>query len=174
MIRRALRHRVISLSMVHLCDHTLSRSELPLAQQWPANFLNACGGLISESDRPVQRIAILGGAIEVSLNDLGYNFTPFVPERFLTGRSGRNSSVSSTPSRYPNFMGSLPEFVAVNPTTLECPRCKAEAGHACETTDRDSEPVHLERIAAALAMDQAAKKGRACISSKPSRADGKM
>jgi hypothetical protein len=71
-------------------------------------------------------------------------------------------------------MGSLPEFVAVNPTTLECPRCKAEAGHACETTDSDSEPVHLERIAAALAMDQAAKKDRARVSSKPSSTDGQI
>jgi hypothetical protein len=58
-------------------------------------------------------------------------------------------------------MGSLPEFVAVNPMTLECPRCKAEQGHSCETNGSDPEPVHLERIAAALKIDVAAKKARA-------------
>jgi hypothetical protein len=64
-------------------------------------------------------------------------------------------------------MGSLPEFVAVNPITLECPRCKAEAGHACETIDGQSEPVHLERIAAGLTIDLANKKERDRISTKP-------
>lgn len=58
-------------------------------------------------------------------------------------------------------MVSLPEFVAVNPITLECPRCKAEQGHTCETNAGDSEPVHLERIAAALKIDNAAKAARA-------------
>ena len=57
-------------------------------------------------------------------------------------------------------MGSLPEFVAVNPMTLDCPRCKAEQGHTCETNASDPEPVHLERIAAALKIDVAAKKAR--------------
>jgi hypothetical protein len=56
-------------------------------------------------------------------------------------------------------MGSLPEFVAVNPMTLECPRCKAEPGYSCETNG--NEPIHLERIAAALKIDVAAKKARA-------------
>ena len=55
----------------------------------------------------------------------------------------------------------LPEFVAVNPITLECPRCKAEQGHMCETKAGDTEPVHLERIAAALKIDVAAKEARA-------------
>jgi hypothetical protein len=63
-------------------------------------------------------------------------------------------------------MSSLPEFVAVNPIALECPRCKAEAGHACQTIDSDSEPVHLERIAAALTIDVANKKERDRIFSK--------
>ena len=65
-------------------------------------------------------------------------------------------------------MSSLPEFVAVNPITIECPRCKAEAGHPCETIDSDSDPVHLERIAAALTIDAANKKERDRISSKHS------
>jgi hypothetical protein len=54
-------------------------------------------------------------------------------------------------------MASLPEFVAMNPIMLACPRCKADQGHACETVATDPEPVHLERIAAALKMDVAAK-----------------
>jgi hypothetical protein len=58
-------------------------------------------------------------------------------------------------------MGSQPDFVAVNPMSLECPRCKAETGHSCETNDSDPEPVHLERIAAALKIDVAEKKARA-------------
>ena len=56
---------------------------------------------------------------------------------------------------------SLPDFVAVNPMSLECPRCKAEGGLSCETNDSDPEPVHLERIAAALKIDVAEKKVRA-------------
>jgi hypothetical protein len=54
-------------------------------------------------------------------------------------------------------MATLPEFVAVNPMTLVCPLCKAVAGHSCKTAANDSEPVHLERIAAALKKDVAAK-----------------
>lgn len=65
-------------------------------------------------------------------------------------------------------MASLPEFVALNPIALECPRCKAEQGQKCETNSGDTEPVHLERIAAALKLDVAAKKARARISSEPS------
>ena len=65
-------------------------------------------------------------------------------------------------------MGSLPEFVAVNPMTLECPRCKAEQGHMCETNGSALEPVHLERIAAALKIDAAAKRARAPMSCEPS------
>jgi hypothetical protein len=65
-------------------------------------------------------------------------------------------------------MGSLPEFVAVNPITLECPRCKAEQGHACETNAGDPEPVHLERIAAALKLDADAKRARTPKSCEPS------
>jgi hypothetical protein len=41
--------------------------------------------------------------------------------------------------------------------TLVCPLCKAVAGHSCKTAANDSEPVHLERIAAALKKDVAAK-----------------
>ena len=66
-------------------------------------------------------------------------------------------------------MGSLPEFVAVNPMTLECPLCKAEQGHTCETNRGDPEPVHLERIAAALKIDAAAKKARARTFSEASK-----
>ena len=66
-------------------------------------------------------------------------------------------------------MGSLPEFVAVNPMTLECPRCKAEKGHTCETNGKDPEPVHLERIAAALKIDVAAKEARARTFSEASK-----
>jgi hypothetical protein len=64
-------------------------------------------------------------------------------------------------------MESLPEFVAVNPITLKCPRCNAEPGHICEIIDNDPEPVHLERIAAGLKIDVAAKKARARLSPKP-------
>lgn len=66
-------------------------------------------------------------------------------------------------------MGSLPEFVAVNPMTLECPRCKAEQGHTCETNSSDPEPVNLERIAAALKIDVAAKEARARTFSEASK-----
>ena len=65
-------------------------------------------------------------------------------------------------------MGSLPEFVAVNPITLECPRCKAEQGHTCEMNGGDTEPVHLERIAAALKLDADTKKARASMVCEPS------
>jgi hypothetical protein len=54
-------------------------------------------------------------------------------------------------------MATLAEFVAVNPMTLVCPLCKAVEGHSCETAANPSEPVHLERIAAALKIDVAAK-----------------
>jgi hypothetical protein len=65
-------------------------------------------------------------------------------------------------------MGSLPEFVAVNPITLECPRCKVQEGHTCETNASDPEPVHIERIAAALKIDATAKRARARMSCEPS------
>jgi hypothetical protein len=94
---------------------------------------------------------------------------PYAAENFLTGaevfETGRFKTCSNN---NPLFMGSLPEFVAVNPITLGCPRCKAEAGHACETIDSDTEAVHLERIAAALTIDLANKKERDRISTKPS------
>jgi len=51
-----------------------------------------------------------------------------------------------------------PEYVAISPVTLACPRCNAEPGEVCEVpVDDGLELVHVERIRAAAVMDAAAK-----------------
>jgi hypothetical protein len=55
-------------------------------------------------------------------------------------------------------MKNAPEYVAVSPLTLECPRCKAKPGAACDMLDDVIALIHLERIEAAITLDEAAKK----------------
>jgi hypothetical protein len=65
----------------------------------------------------------------------------------------------------------LPEYVAISPIALVCPRCKAEPGDVCEVLFGEGlEIVHVERIKLALAMDVSAKDriAHARIPSKPS------
>lgn len=54
----------------------------------------------------------------------------------------------------------IPDYIAVSPITLKCPRCKAEPGTACVMPAVDLDVIHLERIEAAVVMDVAAKKAR--------------
>jgi len=54
----------------------------------------------------------------------------------------------------------LPEYIAVSPISLSCPLCKVKPGKACDLFAGEVEIVHVERIAAATAMDVAAKKAR--------------
>jgi hypothetical protein len=54
----------------------------------------------------------------------------------------------------------IPDYIAVSPITLTCPRCKAKPGTACDMLDDDLDLIHLERIEAAVVMDVAAKKVR--------------
>ncbi|HEX4423796.1 MAG TPA: hypothetical protein VH079_00250 [Terriglobales bacterium] len=51
----------------------------------------------------------------------------------------------------------VPEFVAVSPITLACPRCKAEPNKACDMLDDLVALIHLERIEAAISLHQATK-----------------
>jgi hypothetical protein len=57
-------------------------------------------------------------------------------------------------------MADLPEFVAVDPITLICPRCKAKPDEACDIVGDMVELIHLERIEAAITLDHAAKAKR--------------
>jgi hypothetical protein len=54
----------------------------------------------------------------------------------------------------------LPKYIAVSPITLACLRCKVKSGKACDLLDGEVEVVHIERIAAAAAMDREARKAR--------------
>lgn len=51
----------------------------------------------------------------------------------------------------------LPEHIAISPITLLCPRCGAVPGKVCEVVDGEIEIVHLDRIKAALKLDEAAR-----------------
>jgi len=52
----------------------------------------------------------------------------------------------------------LPEYVAISPIALACPRCQAKPGDVCEVLiGGDLEIVQVERIKLALAMDAVAK-----------------
>jgi hypothetical protein len=52
----------------------------------------------------------------------------------------------------------IPEYIAVSPMTLACPKCKAAPGIPCDVVN-EFELIHLERIQAAAATDKA-KKGQ--------------
>jgi hypothetical protein len=54
----------------------------------------------------------------------------------------------------------IPDYIAVSPITLTCPRCKAKPGTACDMLDDDLDLIHLERVEAAVVMDVASKKAR--------------
>jgi hypothetical protein len=98
-----------------------------------------------------------------------------------TGSQGRNRKVepcieiAGRPSEKTVYtsrtVDELPEYIAVSPITVACPRCHAEPGKVCEVlVGRGLEIVHIERIKVALAMDVSAKDrlARARIPSKPS------
>jgi hypothetical protein len=57
-------------------------------------------------------------------------------------------------------MARFPVYIAVSPATLRCSRCGAKAGKACDISVGEVVIIHIERIAAAAAMDVAAKKAR--------------
>jgi hypothetical protein len=57
-------------------------------------------------------------------------------------------------------MTDLPEFVAVSPVALTCPRCNAPPEEACDMLDDTVELIHLERIEAAITLDRTAKAKR--------------
>jgi hypothetical protein len=54
-------------------------------------------------------------------------------------------------------MEKIPEYVAVSPVSLQCPRCKVKPGKACDMLDDVVAVIHLERIEAAIKLDHAAK-----------------
>jgi hypothetical protein len=54
-------------------------------------------------------------------------------------------------------MKKVPEYSAVRPITLACPRCKAGPNEACDMLDDVLALIHLERIEAAVSRNQAAK-----------------
>jgi hypothetical protein len=64
------------------------------------------------------------------------------------------------PRAIPGAMTDLPEFIAVNPMTLTCPRCNAQPNEACDMLGDMVEMIHLERVEAAITLDQAAKAKR--------------
>jgi hypothetical protein len=47
-------------------------------------------------------------------------------------------------------MEKVPEYVAVSPMTLWCPRCKAKPEIACDMLDDEVAVIHLERVEAAI------------------------
>jgi hypothetical protein len=55
-------------------------------------------------------------------------------------------------------MKNVPEYVAVSPMTLECPRCQAKPGAAWDMLDDAIALIQLERIEAAITLDESAKK----------------
>lgn len=51
-----------------------------------------------------------------------------------------------------------PEYVAISPITLLCPKCNAEPGKPCAVfLEKGLEAVHVERIKAAVILDIAGK-----------------
>jgi hypothetical protein len=48
-------------------------------------------------------------------------------------------------------MPTPPEFAQIRPTSMDCPRCAASPGEACNIALGDLKVVHPERIKAALA-----------------------
>jgi len=59
---------------------------------------------------------------------------------------------------YTGLITNRPEYVAISPITLTCPRCHVEPGETCEVLpEAGLEIVHIERIELALSMDVAAK-----------------
>jgi len=50
----------------------------------------------------------------------------------------------------------LSKHIAISPITLLCPRCGAVPGKVCEMLHGEIEVVHIERIKAALKLDEAA------------------
>jgi hypothetical protein len=54
-------------------------------------------------------------------------------------------------------MEKAPEYVAISPMALNCPFCKAKPGIACEMLDDMVELIHLERIEAAITLDEMVK-----------------
>jgi hypothetical protein len=59
---------------------------------------------------------------------------------------------------YTSTVEPLPDYVAISPIALTCPRCKAEPGDVCEVlVDQGLEIIHVERIKLALAKDVSAK-----------------
>jgi hypothetical protein len=57
-----------------------------------------------------------------------------------------------------NDMKKIPEYIVVSLVSLWCPRCKAKPGIACDMLDNVVELIHLERIEAAISLDEIAKK----------------
>jgi hypothetical protein len=52
----------------------------------------------------------------------------------------------------------LPEYIAISPVSILCPKCQAKPGDACEVMVSEGlEIVHVERIKAAAAVDFIAK-----------------
>jgi hypothetical protein len=66
----------------------------------------------------------------------------------------------SVPNRLES-MAKLPEYIEVSPLTLACSRCGAKPGMACGKIDDVFDLIHVERIAAAAALDVKARKLRA-------------
>jgi hypothetical protein len=52
-------------------------------------------------------------------------------------------------------MENVPEYVAVSPIILDCPRCKAEPNEACDMLDDVVALIHLDRIEADITLNQA-------------------
>jgi hypothetical protein len=54
-------------------------------------------------------------------------------------------------------MEKVPKYVAISPAALNCPRCKAKPGIACDMSDGVVELIHVERIETAIALDEMVK-----------------
>jgi hypothetical protein len=57
-------------------------------------------------------------------------------------------------------MRKIPEYVAIAPVTLACPRCTAKPGKPCLMLRGEIGLIHVERIELAVAKDIAAKKAQ--------------
>jgi hypothetical protein len=78
--------------------------------------------------------------------------------KIIRHRTALTSSHSRVDRVMLNAMRSNPEYVAISPMTLACPRCKAKPGKACVVIKDSLELIHLERIEAAITLDEVAKK----------------
>jgi hypothetical protein len=80
------------------------------------------------------------------------------PVHLADGVTDGNDKAVHTACLTSKVIEKLPEYVAISPITLLCPKCKTEPGKPCVVlVDEGLEAVHVERIKAAVVLDIVAK-----------------